>query len=75
MSAFAISYPRPIRHARLEARAVKIENTEEAAFFYCTEVAAAMDKLRAAVDAMEEITAREYWPVPTYGDMTYREIL
>lgn len=59
----------------LEARAVKIENTEEAAFFYCTEVAAAMDKLRAAVDAMEEITAREYWPVPTYGDMTYREIL
>ena len=61
--------------AELEAVAVKIENTEEAAFFYCREVSGAMDKLRLAVDSLEEITAREYWPVPTYGDMTYGEIL
>ncbi len=61
--------------AELEAVAVKIENTETAAFFYCREVSGAMDKLRLAVDSLEEITAREYWPVPTYGDMTYGEIL
>ena len=28
--------------------------------------------LRAAVDAMEVLTAREYWPMPTYGDLTFR---
>ena len=56
---------------RLEAFAVAIENTEEAAFFYKGEVNDAMDRLRAAVDSMEIITAREYWPVPTYGDLTF----
>ncbi len=61
--------------AELEEMAVKILSTEEAAFFYCNNVSAAMDKLRYYIDELEEITAREYWPVPTYGDMTYGEIL
>ncbi len=60
---------------RVENIALAITATEEAAFYYCTEVAAAMDKLRCAVDSLEVITARDYWPVPTYGDMTYGEIL
>ena len=60
---------------RIENIAVGISATEDAAFYYCTEVAAAMKALRSAVDALEGITARDYWPVPTYGDMTYREIL
>ena len=30
-----------------------------------------MDKLRAAVDAMEELVARDYWPVPTYDDILF----
>jgi glutamine synthetase len=55
-----------------EDKAVHMENAEEAAFFYKGEVAAAMDRLRQAVDGMEVLTAREHWPVPTYGDMTYR---
>lgn len=55
----------------LEADAEKIENTEDAAFFYKGEVSAAMDSLRSAVDALEVITSRDYWPVPTYGDMTF----
>ena len=59
----------------LEARAAAIESTEEAAFFYCRDVNWAMEELRSYIDALEEITAREYWPVPTYGDMTYGEIL
>ena len=61
--------------AECEDIATKIESTEEAAFFYCKNVSAAMDKLRYYIDELEEITAREYWPVPTYGDMTYGEIL
>ena len=32
----------------------------------------AMEALRADVDAMEELTASEYWPLPTYGDMMFR---
>ncbi|MBQ9069763.1 MAG: glutamine synthetase III [Clostridia bacterium] len=61
--------------ADCESVATKMESTEEAAFFYCKNVSAAMDKLRYYIDTLEEITAREYWPVPTYGDMTYGEIL
>ena len=56
---------------KLENRAIATENTEDAAFLYSREVDAAMSELRCAVDALEVITAREYWPVPTYGDLTY----
>ena len=55
----------------IEERAKKIESTEEAAMLYCSEVNEAMEKLRHYVDELEIITARDYWPVPTYGDMTY----
>ena len=55
----------------LEEKAISLENTEEAAFFYKGEVSSAMDTLRKNVDAMEVITARDYWPVPTYGDLTF----
>ena len=30
-----------------------------------------MEALREKVDTMETLTASEYWPVPTYGDLTY----
>ncbi len=60
---------------RVEAKAVSISSTEEAAFYYKDDVYAAMQKLRAHVDALEVITARDYWPVATYGDMTYGGIL
>lgn len=38
---------------------------------YAHEVLPAMDELRAAVDAMEEIVAADYWPVPTYDDILF----
>ena len=31
-----------------------------------------MHNLRRAVDEMEILTAREAWPMPTYGDITFR---
>ncbi len=31
-----------------------------------------MDELREAVDNAEKITAKEYWPVPSYGDLIFR---
>ena len=56
---------------KLEGSAVKIENTEKAAFFYCKEVSSAMKNLRECIDSLEVITAREYWPVPTYGEILF----
>ena len=35
------------------------------------EVLAAMDALRASVDAMELLCDREIWPYPTYGDILF----
>ena len=30
-----------------------------------------MDALRAAVDSLEVITSRDYWPVPSYNNMLF----
>ena len=55
-----------------EKIAVSKTSDEEAAFYYKNTVIPKMDALRRAVDAMEILTAREYWPMPTYGDITFR---
>ena len=44
---------------------------QEQANVYAHEVVTAMDTLRASVDAMEEIVAADYWPVPTYDDILF----
>ena len=46
-------------------------DSQEQANVYAHEVVPAMDALRAAVDAMEEIVAADYWPVPTYDDILF----
>ena len=45
---------------------------ELAAFYYKDTVVAKMEALRRLVDEMETLTAREYWPLPTYGDIMFR---
>ncbi|RHS38863.1 glutamine synthetase III [Collinsella sp. AF08-23] len=58
----------------LDAVHVKAESMadgQEQANCYAHEVAPAMADLRAAVDAMEEIVAADYWPVPTYDDVLF----
>ena len=45
---------------------------EERAVYAKDAVLPKMDALRHLVDHMETLTAREYWPMPTYGDLTYR---
>ena len=54
-------------HAKAEA----IADGQLQAGAYAHEVAPAMARLRAAVDAMEEIVAADYWPVPTYDDVLF----
>ena len=57
---------------RVELNAVKKTSDEEAAFYYKNTVIPKMDALRRVVDEMETLTAREAWPMPTYGDITFR---
>ena len=54
-------------HQKAEA----IDNPQEEANCYAHEVVPAMATLRTAVDAMEELVAADYWPVPTYDDILF----
>ena len=55
----------------LHQKAEAIMDAQEQANCYAHEVNPAMETLRAAVDAMEEIVAADYWPVPTYDDILF----
>ncbi len=54
-----------------EAQAAKIADAVARAEAYCYKVIPAMNELRSYVDAMEPITASEYWPLPSYGDLMF----
>ena len=55
----------------LHKEAEAIEDAQGQANLYAHKVAPAMERLRRAVDAMEEIVAADYWPVPTYDDILF----
>ena len=55
-----------------ESEAAKIVGAVERAEAYCDKVLPAMEKLRSHIDKMETMTASEYWPFPTYGDLMFR---
>ena len=57
---------------RVETQAMKKTDEEDSAFYYMSQVVPKMDALRRVVDAMEVLTAREFWPVPTYGDILFK---
>ncbi len=57
---------------RREREASAIPDNVARAEAYLGEVLPVMAALRRDVDAMEEMTAGEYWPLPTYGDMMFR---
>lgn len=59
---------------RLEAaanKALAISDLEERAIFYKDKIAPIMAELRASCDAMERLTAADFWPMPTYGDLLF----
>ncbi len=57
---------------KAEEKASSTEGYVEQAEAYHDWVIPAMEKLRADVDAMEALTASDFWPMPTYGDMLFR---
>ena len=57
---------------RAEGLALKKSTDEEAAYAYMNAVVPKMDALRRVVDKMETLTARDAWPMPTYGDIIFK---
>lgn len=58
-----------LRHA-LKTAHEKGENIDGAKCYH-DDVLSAMDALRATCDEMELNTAKEYWPLPSYGDLLF----
>ena len=44
---------------------------EKGSKLFAYEVVPAMEKVRAFADGMEEETAKEYWPFPSYTDILF----
>ena len=55
-----------------EKNAAEIENVIERAEAYRDTVIPAMEDLRRHVDKMETMTASDFWPLPTYGDLLFK---
>ncbi len=53
------------------ARAGLVGDARAQAFFYKDTVKAAMDALRAPVDALEMLVDKKIWPVPSYGELLF----
>ena len=57
---------------RIEKVTALIPDNVSRAESYHDNVIPAMKALREYVDEMETLTASEYWPLPTYGDMMFK---
>ena len=56
----------------LQAKLKSIPKGNECAADYCSEViVAAMQTVRKEADLLEELTAKSYWPYPTYSDLLF----
>lgn len=51
----------------------KLGGSIPSAMTYSRVVVPAMKALREKVDLLETLTAKDAWPLPSYGDMTYRQ--
>jgi len=54
-----------------EKNAASQENHTRMAESYLEKVIPLMERIRNKVDAMETLTASEYWPFPTYGELLF----
>ncbi|MDD5934239.1 MAG: glutamine synthetase III [Clostridiales bacterium] len=52
-------------------KAATITNGEEQAIYFRDAVFTAMAELRTPIDKLETMVDKEYWPVPTYGDLLF----
>jgi glutamine synthetase len=57
--------------ANAEKTAASQENHTKMAESYLEKVIPLMERIRNKVDTMETLTASEYWPFPTYGELLF----
>ncbi len=55
----------------LQAEGAAIPGAEGMAHFYKDKIVPAMAALRAPVDKLEMLVDKEYWPMPSYGDLIF----
>ncbi|QIB69894.1 glutamine synthetase type III [Aminipila butyrica] len=48
-----------------------MEDTREAAEYFCQTIIPVMKEMRVVTDELETITAAKYWPMPTYGSLLF----
>ncbi len=56
---------------KLSHEAEAMNDEQQRASYNAHTIIPVMDALRAAVDAMEVITSRDYWPVPSYNNLLF----
>ena len=56
---------------KVEMQAFAMEEGREKAVFYRDQVCTAMQRLRQPVDALEMIVDKNFWPMPSYGDLLF----
>ncbi len=54
-----------------EEEAQKLEEGKEQALYYKNEIIPAMDALRKPIDKLEMLVDKEYWSMPSYGDLLF----
>ena len=70
LNARAYAYVEALKIADNDAKAES--DVEKRAEVCRDRVVPAMKELREAVDAMEEMTSSEFWPIPTYSDLMFK---
>ncbi len=56
---------------KLLNKASHFTDVSKSAMFFSDEICKTMNEMRAIADNMESYTARNYWPLPTYGDLMF----
>ena len=56
---------------KAEKEASAMEDVKAQAFFYKDTVKVIMEELRKPADELEMIVDKEYWPIPTYGELMF----
>ena len=53
------------------ANAKKADGAQKLSVYYKDKVLPVMEKLREAVDKLENLVSEDYWPIPTYGNLLF----
>ena len=69
LTASAYKTVQALETALSQTKAIKDITTR--AVYYKDVVLTLMKKLRADVDALEDVVSADYWPIPTYGDLLF----